>query len=241
MQWIRGVSSLRFLLALLIGGFAQQMAWAEENSEERQADIRFKHMAVAPFLVGQRHPQMDAAMDDTLSCPIDRICIDDPTIEPQAGEMMTILLHATLRSRFGQHMIPLDRVRQAQTGLGLDPALDTPNTLAQQLGQALSADLIMVGTVWRYRKRNAIEGIPDMPASVAFAVYLVEVETGRRLWRGLYDGTQEVATKNIFNLGKQLKMGVQWLSADELARHAVKEALDRFPNHVKPAAKESSP
>lgn len=243
MQIMRDVSAFRLFLAmaLLIVGVAQPMVRAEENAEDRQAIIRFKRMAVAPFLVGRRYPKMDAVMDETLSCPIDRICIEDPTIEPQAGEMMTILLNATLRSRYGQHMIPLAEVRQAHAGLRLDSSRDTPGTLAQNLGRALSADLVMVGTVWRYRERNAIEGVPDMPASVAFAVYLVEVDSGQRLWRGLHDVTQEVATKNIINLGKQLKMGVQWLSADDLARHAVKEALRKFPDRVKPYAVEARP
>jgi hypothetical protein len=222
------------IIMLVMVATAMPSAAAEPSSEQRQVAIYFKRMAVAPFLVGHRQPQMDSVMDDTLSCPLNQICSDDPSIAPEAGMALTRLVQEAMAQRFGNRLVPSDEIDAGYTALRINSAQDTPRTLARQLGQAVSADLMVIGAVWRFRERDPLEGVPDIPASVAFALYLVEVETGRQLWRGLFNGTQEFATQNIFNLSKQLKMGTRWLSAAELARHGVKEALSTFPKRIMP-------
>ena len=71
--------------------------------------------------------------------------------------------------------------------------------------------------------------MPDSPASVAFALYLVEVKTGRRIWRGVFDETQRPLTDNLLQARQSLKMGVKWLSARELARFGVEQVVKSFP------------
>ena len=93
----------------------------------------------------------------------------------------------------------------------------------------------------RYRDRGAIEGMPDSPASVAFAVYFINVEDGRQLWRGLFDATQQAVSKDLLQAGKQLKMGLKWLSADELAAHGVREVFGKFPSEFLPGNYTGSP
>ncbi|MDY6912673.1 MAG: nucleoid-structuring protein H-NS, partial [Chloroflexota bacterium] len=62
-------------------------------------------------------------------------------------------------------------------------------------------------------------------------IYLVEVATGKRLWRGKFDETQKTLSKDVIRGFKQLKMGARWLTADELARYGVKKVLKDFPIH----------
>ncbi len=207
---------------------------AEETSEERVSEIYFKRIAVAPFLVGHRQPNMDESLDDTLSCPINEICVDDPTIQPGAGGMMQRLVYSILKGRYDEHVVPIGQVQDAYTGIRLDGAKDSPRTLARRMGESLSADLMVVGTVWRYRDRGAVDGFPDRPASVAFALYLVEAESGRRLWRGVFDLAQEFALGDMARFTDRIRMGLKWLSADELARHGVKEVFRPFPSNIKP-------
>jgi hypothetical protein len=71
-----------------------------------------------------------------------------------------------------------------------DPMLDTPRKQAVRLGETLDADIVVVGTIWRFRQKGALEDVPDSPASVGFALYLVDVKSGMRLWRGSFDGSQ---------------------------------------------------
>ena len=207
---------------------------ADETSEARQTEITFKRLAIAPILVGHRQPNMNVALDDTLSCPIDQICADDSAIQPDAGLRMLKMIQIAMERRFDRHVVPLEEVRAAYTDIRLDGARDTPRVLVERLARSLSADLVMVGTLWRYRDRSTIDGFPDKPASVAFALYLVDPKTGRRLWRSIYDETQAFATSDAKRFTKRIKMGLTWLSANELARHGIKEALRTFPSKIRP-------
>jgi hypothetical protein len=206
---------------------------ADESSEERLSAIFFKRIAVAPFLVGHRQPNIDEALDDTLSCPINEICVEDPSIQSNAGLMLMRMVHAALKRRFDQHVVPLDQVLTAYTGIRLDGAKDSPRTMALQMGESLSADLMLMGTIWRYRDRGTLQGFPDKPASVAFALYVVESKTGRQIWRGVFDEAQEIALRDMAKFTKRIKMGLKWLSADELARHGVQEVFRPFPPFIK--------
>lgn len=208
---------------------------AESGSgQNSQNQASFMKGAVAPFLVGRRQPQMDEAMDETLSCPIGEICAYDPMILPTAGTRLTDLVSKYLHHRFGNHIVPQNDVTIANVERLLDPAKDTPRTLAQKLGKRLDVDVVFVGTVWRYRNRGAIEDVPDSPASVAFAVYMIEVHSGRQLWRGIYSASQQALMDNLGQAKKQLKMGLKWLSADELAAYGVKEMFENFMPQVQP-------
>lgn len=227
--------SARFLAAVIVSILiGSPCVGAREQPSEQTSVVYFRTIAVAPFLVGHRQPNMDETLDDTLSCPLDQICMDDPTIKPDAGAMMMRLVHSVLNSRYSGHVVPLNDVRTAYDGLRLDGSKDSPRTLARRLGRRLSADLMLVGTVWRYREKGAIDGLPDKPASVAFALYLVEPESGRRLWRGIFDMAQEIAFQDMARFSSRIKMGLKWLSADELARHGVKEVFRPFPSNIQP-------
>jgi hypothetical protein len=234
--WVLAV----FLVCLLIFMAAAPVAWAEEQQQEPQVEIFFKRLAIAPVFVGHRIPSIDETLDDTLSCKISEICIEDPNINAAAGPMLTRLVYSTLANRFGQTVVPMETVQTAYADFRLDNTRDTPRTLSERLGKSLSADLVVVGTVWRYRDKGAIEGFPEKPASVAFALYLVEPETGRRIWRGIFDETQEYALKDMSKFTDRIKMGLKWLSADELARYGVKQILRAFPVNVIPQVNASS-
>lgn len=228
----------RMLLVMAIGivVVVTPVLGSDALADEKMPEIHFKRIAVAPFLVGHRQPNMDESLDDTLSCPINQICAEDPSIEPNAGIMLQRLVYSTLKRRFDQHVVPMDQVQAAYTGMRLDGAKDSPRTLARRMGERLSADLMLVGTVWRYRELGAIEDLPDRPASVAFVLYLVEAESGRRLWRGIFDMAQEMVLRDMARFSDRIRMGLKWLSADELARHGVKEVFRPFPSNIKPVA-----
>ncbi len=228
-----------FCWALMLALVFPPGVWAEQSSEEPRPEIFFKRMVVAPVLIGHRIPNLDESLDDTLSCKISEICLDDPTIGPDAGPMMTRLVYSTLRHRFGSSVVRMDEVQPAYAGIRLVDTRDTPRTLIRRLGEALSADLVMFGMVWRYRDIGAMQGLPEQPASVAFALYLVDTGSGRRIWRGIFSETQEYIFKNMFKFNDRIKMGLKWLTADELARYGVKLTLDKFPSNVIPATSEN--
>ncbi|MBU0989327.1 MAG: hypothetical protein KJ823_03990, partial [Proteobacteria bacterium] len=77
-----------------------------------------------------------------------------------------------------------DRVRTFLTVFERIPkneAEDTPRDLAQKTGHALGANLIIVGTVWKFKERVGGAIGVESPASVAFAIGLIDVADGRML------------------------------------------------------------
>ena len=59
------------------------------------------------------------------------------------------------------------------------------------------------------RKSGNVEGAEDAPSSVGFAVYLVDVQTGQRLWRGHFDGTQKILTDMVIRPAQQGSFSVK--------------------------------
>lgn len=221
----------RFLTAILLfTGLIFGSGTPAETAPQADATqkIEFRQAAVAPFLVGRREPQMDESMDQTLTCPINQICVDDPTIAPNAGITLTRLTDSHLQLRFSTHIKSRKEVSLAYDGLVLDDFVDSPRTLAQKLGKILKVDAIFVGTVWRYRDRGAIKDLPNSPASVAFAIYLIDTQSGRQLWRGIFSVTQQSLTDNLFQAKEQLNLGLKWRTANELAKIGVNEVFKNF-------------
>lgn len=221
------------LVSILMGGAAAGgggPSAAATPPEQQAVYVEFTRMAVMPFFVGARQPNVDEAMDKTLSCPVGQLCLGTPGIEPGAGRAVTRMVYDELRLRFGDQIVSLDDSRSAYAEAAMNEDADTARVLARRLGRRLNADYVVIGTIWRYRDRGAVPGMPESPASVAFALYLVEVDTGRRVWRAIYDETQRPATDHLLQARKYLKMGFRWLSAKELARHGVKQVLEGFPS-----------
>ena len=51
---------------------------------------------------------------------------------------------------------------------------------------------------------------------------------------GVFDLAQEFALGDMARFTDRIRMGLKWLSADELARHGVKEVFRPFPSNIKP-------
>jgi hypothetical protein len=61
---VRLLATILSLFGLIFPSVAT--GWAEERSEAKAAEIIFNRLAVTPFLVGQRQPNMDETLDDYL-------------------------------------------------------------------------------------------------------------------------------------------------------------------------------
>jgi len=217
------------VFCLSITGAIVCPAVAAPPPEADAAFVEFRRMAVMPFFVGTRQPSFDEAADKTLNCPIGELCAGVTEIDPGAGRVLTRMVYDALRFEFGDQVVSLESSRDAYAEAVVDENAETPRLLARKLGKGLEADFVVVGTLWRYRDRGQVPGVPDSPASVAFALYLVDTETGRRVWRGIFDESQRPLTENLFKARQSLKMGVKWLSAQELARFGVEQVMKTFP------------
>lgn len=199
-----------------------------QASQNRLSDLAVAKIALMPFLIGQLESP-NAPIAKPLSQPLTQLVVENRELPEETDRVMTRIVNAELKLRIEERLIQPDRVADAYRTLLTDPALDTPRKRAVRLGEAVDAEIVMVGTVWQYREKGALVDMPDSAASVGFALYLIDVETGVRFWRGAFDETQQALTDDVVDGFKQLGMGLRWLSAEELARYGVKSVLKKLP------------
>ena len=211
----------------LMAALAAAMVLALVPAAAGAQPVSVTRIALMPFMIGQLESP-NALLVKPLSTPVANMAVDNRGLPEEADRVMNRLLTAALKQRYASRLVPWEEVVTAYESIGQDPRNDTPRKRAVQLGQAVQADIVVVGTIWRFREKGAVEGVPDSPASVGFALYLVEVETGARLERGFFDGTQKALTEDVIGGAKQLGMGLRWLSAEELARYGIKTVLRKL-------------
>jgi len=221
---------LGMVLILLSGSPIDGSAKTDPVSSENAdlSTLRFKRIAVMPFLAGKLESP-ERPVEKPLSQPLKQLNIDTVNLAEEAEQVMTRLVNDVLKFRFEDQMVSMEESAAVYADVIRDQTLDTPRKLAKKFGENLQADLVVVGAVWRFREKGTVEEMPDNAASVAFSVYLMEVADGKRLWRNSFDGNQKTLSEDVLSGLKQIKMGLRWLSVNELARYGVKSVFRTFP------------
>ena len=108
--------------------------------------------------------------------------------------------------------------------------IDTdPLPLIKALGQALKADGVVWGEVFRYENRKGTAYAVDRPAAVALDLHLLRVSDGALVWKAQFSETQKSLSENLFQLGETTRRGLRWMTAEELARSGLKNMTKDFP------------
>ena len=201
-------------MGVLLGDYP---AWSQETDAQQ--------IAVMPFIKG-KNPEN---VEDTFSCPYSQFCFENDSIQDGSARVLTGMLQEILEKEFNGRTIPLGQAAEVFDILKIDDARDTPESVLLKMGDILGADYMMGGNVWRYRDREGTAFSVQTPASVAFAVYLVDMKTRKVIWSGSYDKTQQALTENLLNAKDFFKQGARWLTADELARFGMNKVFQDFP------------
>jgi hypothetical protein len=165
-----------------------------------------------------------------LDCSLSQLYFDPEKVIEESDGILTRCVQDFLIGRHGEKILPLVKVGETYEKMTKSDTEDTLRSLAMRLGQALRADAVIAGTVWRYKKKATGHAGVETPASVAFAVFLIDPANGRAIWRGLFDEKQTSPPSEDFLDARTLvKRGAKWLSADELARRGVKEVFKKSP------------
>lgn len=101
--------------------------------------------------------------------------------------------------------------------------------LLAQTGQRLGVDAVMVGQVYRFRKRVGQAMAAESPASVAFDIYLIDCRQGHLLWNAFYNYTQQALSDNLGDIRNFMRYGGRWATAEELATTAMDDIFKDFP------------
>ena len=209
-----------------INGSAETDHTSIENAD--LSTLQFKSIAVMPFLVGKLE-STEKPVEKPLSQPLKQLNIDAANLSEGADRVMTRLVNDVMKIRFADQTVSMEEAGAVYADVIRDQTLDTPCKQAIKFGESLQADFVVVGAIWRFREKGTVKEMHESPASVAFSVYLMEVASGKRLWRNAFDGTQKTLSEDVLGGLKQIKMGLRWLSANELARYGVKSVFRKFP------------
>ena len=215
-----GLRTLVVLFALL--GPASSSASAADTEPTL---FRVERIGLMPFFKGS----YGSDIGSSLTCPVCELSFDASNMTPDCDRVLTGFVQDSLEIRYGDKLIPLTEVMKAYRETPKDEFKDTPLALARRVGKALSANAMMVGTVWKYRDRVGGTRAVESPASVAFAVYLIDVETGEVVWNKDFAQTQRSLFENILRAQSFFDEGGKWLTADELAQNGVKGIFKTFP------------
>lgn len=211
------------IAGLLSDGYLMRRAAGQSRAEP--IDTQWEKIGVMPFFKGRR----SVNTGESLTCPICELTFVSENVKEGAARALSSYVQEALERRHGAKVIAFGKVTSAYQEIPRDDTKDTPRSLGRKTGEALAADFMIAGTLWRYRDRVRDPIGPGRGASVAFDMYLIEVSSGKTLWKARFDETQRPLTKDIRGAKVLLKKGLKWLSADELARYGVEEAFKKFP------------
>lgn len=184
-------------------------------------------IAVMPCQLGKATPNTPAAKKNIIDCALMELCYLEGNPLNNAAEIVTDLLQEELQKRFGDRVLPLDRVREKYQFLSRDQDA-TLRSLALELGRQLKVDYVFASNLWRFDERQGTPAGIEKPASVAFAVFMINMEDGKVAWQNVFEKTQRSLTENLFDAPLYIAKGVRWLSARELAAYGVESMFDRF-------------
>ena len=188
-------------------------------------------IGVMPFVKGKYGTEME----ESLSCTVCLLLNDPKDLAPDSDYILTRYTQKALEKRLGEKVIPLQEAMEAYERIPRDDLNDSPKTLAQKLGTALHAELMILGNVWKYRERiGGSRGVSE-PASVSFAIYMIEIDSGELIWKGVFSETQSPLSENTLKAKVFFERGSRWLSADELASFGVNEVFLKFPHDGHPS------
>ena len=186
-----------------------------------------KKLAVMPCRLGKAMPNAPAAKKQIIDCTLSELCYLEGDPMADAAGIITELLQQELQKRFDGEVTPLATVR-----LHYDPQPENPDEtlrdMAVGLGKKLGVDYIMAATLWRYDEREGTASGAQKPASVAFAVFLIDVSNGKVAWQDIFNRTQAPLSANVLDARLYLKKGFRWLTASEYAEYGISTMFTDF-------------
>ncbi len=133
------------------------------------------------------------------------------------------------KKRPGLRFVAKERVAEVFRRMSSLSLKMSPRQALCETGRELGADLVVAGYVYRFRERIGESFAVEEPASVAFEIVMLRVETEELAWRAVFDYTQKSLLEDLFQLPFFLKGKGRWLKAEELLEDGIGQVIETFP------------
>mgnify|MGYP001815127012 CR=1 FL=1 len=214
------------LLALVLTGCQSS---PQESAPALAENIpAIEKSAVLPF---QNMPRIYGELM-SVRCGLCGSVFDTGPVSDEGPAVMTDLATAYLNEHYPQ--LTVINARQAKGELGSILAAEKKGNASERdmvldLGRRLSADAVLAGHLFRYSNRIGTNYGIERPASVGFDIDLVEVATGRVIWKARFEETQQSLLENVFAFKSFFRRGGRWLTAAELGQAGLEQVMDDLP------------
>ena len=153
------------------------------------------------------------------------------TVIEGSGETVTAELIGQVALAGGWELVPETDVADALQKL---PPVTPANqeAVAAALGKKVNADVVLFGTVDRFKERVGVAYAAESPASVEFTLHLVQVQSGQVVWTAKFARSQKALFENVFNLVNFVKAEGRWVKAHEIAQDGIQEAVANLHDEV---------
>jgi hypothetical protein len=139
-------------------------------------------------------------------------------------EVMDKILSRELGGKEKIRFVSIEQVAALQISGG-----ESPLTFDRLVGESIGCDAVLESTVSHFGQRVGGRYSVESPASVAFAMRLISLETGAVLWSAKFDEVQKSVMENILEWKKAGARGFVWITAEELMREGIREKLAYSP------------
>lgn len=166
----------------------------------------------------------------SLRSPISGKVFVTDAVHNGAEDLMTRLLVNGVSNLAAYDLIPPEQA-EGIMGLNKEKDLNIQDEKSQVplIGRQLRADVVLVGHLYRFRERVGGKYAADSPASVGFEINMVDTGSGKLIWTGYFDETQQSLSENLFLIGTFFKRGGTWVTAEKMAADALDEMLQKMP------------
>ncbi|MEE8430762.1 MAG: hypothetical protein V3S16_05895 [Candidatus Desulfatibia sp.] len=165
----------------------------------------------------------------SVRCPVCGSIVMTGEVAEGAMEFLSDSLYSALKNKGDFELVPSGQAQGVLSKL-LHGDADTlsERALLVETGQALNADAVLAGYIYRFRERVGTRYAVKSPASVAFDIHLIRVADGRVLWSGQFNETQKSLSEDLLHLETFLKRKASWITAREMAQAGLEDILQSF-------------
>lgn len=166
-----------------------------------------------------------------IACPIAGEAFVPCTVADAAEAELSSALAAALATMPGVSLTPQAEINAALArlkakhpeGFGLDGTWQT------ELAREAGADYALAGFIYCWRDKSGGSYASGTPASIGFCLHLIEVSSGRMMWRMRYEDEQKPLFEDLLSIGTFLRRGGKWISSAEMAAEAAAEMKRKLP------------
>ncbi|HOG17445.1 MAG TPA: hypothetical protein PLB96_08875 [Syntrophales bacterium] len=225
---VSALSGCLIALALLLSLFAA-CSYREGASVmlHHDGETALRKIAVLPF----QSLASESGAPANITCPI---CGNAFHTEPVSGDLhperiveKIFLKKLELKTKID--LLAGEKVAGIYQRVHMDAAKKAPLSVIKEIGDALGADGVIAGYVFRFRERKGFAYSVERPASVAFEIHLIRSSDAVIIWKGSYDRTQSSLLENLLQIVSFYRQRGQWVTAEELTEEGIEEIVKSFP------------